>query len=236
MWYSEYYNKSYNVSGDISVQLINKLAAKYSVNNDMIDNKVNQLESEYTTKLEQLVLLCENTQEQDNIFKDLSLNILQKELDIIKLLTKYSLLNNTLNYNFTVKSLKILFDLSETLRIRLGQKSLINDKIIPETITRSSYKFCSYKDNCAYNYNSKDKNMCYQNHYVHNMVSADLNILIKYIVSKYTNETNISHNKDILKTINTLSFVINHMESELKIKCLYHPKSEWNKFHVIKNR
>ena len=67
------------------------------------------------------------------------------------------------------------------------------------------------------------------------MVSADLKILINYI-----NLKNISFNallnKEILKTINTLSFVIGHMELELKTKCLYIPESEWESCHVIKNK
>jgi hypothetical protein len=234
MWYDEYY-----INNPIQINnqniLVDKLSNKILNKTSIIENKVLQLEHEYDNKLILLKLLCCNEEDQLKIKKDYSLNILQKELDIIKLLTKYSLLNNTLDYNFMVKSLNILLDLSETLRLRLGQKSLYNEKDIGNTITRSSYKFCSYKDNCTYNYNLKDKNMCYQNHYVHNMVSADLKILIKYIVNKYTSETNISHNKDILKTINTLSFVINHMESELKTKCLYLPCNEWDKFHVIKN-
>lgn len=235
MWY-DLYNESYiqDYEAQLSQPII-KLQAKYKVKNNVIENKVEQLEIEYDTKMKQLAELCENVELQNKIKQDYSLHILEKELDIIKLLTKYSLLNNTLEYNFTVKTLNILLDFSETLRIRLGQKPLTSDKNNSEVITRSSYKFCSYKDSCTYNYNFKDKNMCYQNHYVHNMVSADLRILIKYIVNKYTSQTNISHNKDILKTINTLSFVIAHMESELKTKCLYLPKLEWNKYHVIKN-
>ena len=48
------------------------------------------------------------------------------------------------------------------------------------------------------------------------MVSFDLNELKKYI-EKYTTqnsegENKIKSNKDILKTLNTLSYVINHME------------------------
>lgn len=234
MWYDKYYIK--NTNSELNVdEYILIISNKVSNNNSITENKVIQLENEYDTKMKQLITLCDNVEEQNKIKEDYSLNILQKELDIIKLLTKYSLLNNVLNYNFIVKTLNILLDFSETLRVRLGQKQINTDKDIGSIITRSSYKFCSYKDNCTYNYNFKDKNMCYQNHYVHNMVSTDLKILIKYIVTKYNPEINISHNKDILKTINTLSFVINHMESELKTKCLYLPSNEWDKYHVIKN-
>jgi hypothetical protein len=69
------------------------------------------------------------------------------------------------------------------------------------------------------------------------MVSADLKILLEYIKKKYDHiiDKNILHNKEILKTINTLSFVISHMESELKSKCFYLQESEWDNFHVVKN-
>jgi hypothetical protein len=67
------------------------------------------------------------------------------------------------------------------------------------------------------------------------MVSADLLVLIDYITSKYTDETQIIPNKEILKSINTLSFVINHMENELKSKCIYTNENEWEKFHFVKS-
>jgi len=77
--------------------------------------------------------------------------------------------------------------------------------------------------------------MCYQDHYVHNMVSADLKILMEYIEQKYGDSKIVLHNKEILKTINTLSYVIGHMELELRTKCLYVPESEWELYHVIKH-
>jgi hypothetical protein len=230
MWHTKYYTQTIN--NKQLEQFIDKLKETNKEKN--IESKVTQLEIEYSNKLKNLEKLCNDANDILIIKQDYSLHILQMELDIIKLLTKYSLLNNNLDYNFFMKSLGILLDLSETLRLRLGQKEIIVDNKDPNIITRCSYKFCSYKDNCTYNYNLKSKNLCYQNHYVHNMVSADLKILINYINNKYNSTMVITHNKDILKTINTLSFVINHMESELKTKCLYLPKSEWNKCHVIK--
>ena len=73
-------------------------------------------------------------------------------------------------------------ELSETLRLRLGQKELVLDKknYLDDNVSRCSYKFCNYKDSCAYNYN-KSKNLCYQDHYVHNMVCADIKVLLDYI-------------------------------------------------------
>jgi len=131
--------------------------------------------------------------------------------------------------------LKFLFNLSEILRIRIGQKEIVHDfKIINSSISRCSYKFCNYKDNCVYNYNINNKNLCYQDHYVHRMVSADLLILIHYITTKYIDKTHITHNKEILKSINTLYFVINHMENELKAKCLYIDKNDCEQYHFVK--
>ena len=86
-----------------------------------------------------------------------------------------------------------------------------------------------------YNYNPKSKNVCYQDHYVHNMVSSDISVLIKYIKSKKINDKqHLIHNKELLKSINTLTYVIGHMENELKSKCFYSDKSEWDKYHISK--
>jgi hypothetical protein len=105
---------------------------------------------------------------------------------------------------------------------------------VESVISRCSYKFCSYQDGCEYNYNLKSRNMCYQDHYVHNMVSCDLKILIDYTEFKYGESKIVSHNKEILKTINTLAYVINHMENELRAKCMYLDESEWEKNHFVK--
>jgi len=68
------------------------------------------------------------------------------------------------------------------------------------------------------------------------MVSADLKFLIHYIKTKYGDTKIVSHNKEILKTINTLSFVIDHMEKELRNKCMYLPEAEWDSCHFLKNK
>jgi hypothetical protein len=202
---------------------------------DILQNKVEQIESDYLAKLKILEVECNNNNSIEIYKKKNSLEILQKELDVIKLLTKYSLQNNTLEFDFFIASLQFLYSLSEILRIRIGQKEIIHDtKNINNSISRCSYKFCNYKDACVYNYNTKNKSQCYQDHYVHRMVSADLLVLIDYISSKFENQKQIIPNKEILKSINTLSFVINHMESELKSKCMYTDESEWEQFHFIK--
>lgn len=232
-WY-----ENYSLHIDANHSKINKfisILAHNKADEKNMENKINKIEEDYTEKLKDLEDLCQNENKIDELTSKSSLIILQKELDIIKLITKYTLQNKELNYKFFNDCLNILLKLSETMRIRLGQKEINNDKnqdSTQSTITRCSYKFCSYQDSCTYNYNLKTKNLCYQDHYVHNMVSSDLKILLNYIKQ----QSSVMHNKEILKTINTLSFVIGHMELELRTKCLYLPENEWEMCHVVKNK
>jgi hypothetical protein len=235
-WYNDY-----SVNNDFTSQRIKEYINKLSNKNEdkTIEVKINQIEKDYHDKLVEIEELCVKSNEIIILKSKSSLIILQKELDIIRLITKYTLQNKNINYDFIINCLNILLELSETLRIRLGQKIFNHEKIQVSqynTISRCSYKFCCYQDNCSYNYNLKIKNLCYQDHYVHNMVSVDLKILIDYIKNKYGNTHNILHNKEILKTINTLSFVIDHMEKELRNKCMYLPDVEWETCHFLKNK
>jgi hypothetical protein len=240
-WYEKYYN---NI--DLSKEKMNNFLIKFNnnLNEKNIENKVNNMEKEYLNKLEDVKQMCIQPNFIDFFKSKPSLIIIQKELEIIKLLTKYMLQNNNLDYTFFLSCLNILYNLSEILRNKINQHEIIHDKHNNnlDNIIRCSYKFCSYKDNCNYNYNNKISIVCYQDHYVHNMVSADLLVLINYIKYKYpldknnNSETIIIHNKEILKTINTLSFVIGHMESELKNKCMYLPENEWDLCHFIKKK
>jgi hypothetical protein len=237
-WY-ETYSLNLDINSNIYEDALTRLNNKVEEKN--VESKINKIEEDYKEKLKDLQILCKNTNKIDELKSSKSLVILQKELDIIKLITKYTLQNKNLDYTFFIDCLNILLILSETLRCRLGQKEIQHEKMNnanqDNAITRCSYKFCSYQDNCTYNYNLKTKNLCYQDHYVHNMVSADLKILLNYIKQKYNvMDSVVLHNKEILKTINTLSFVIGHMELELRTKCLYLPDNEWENCHVVKNK
>lgn len=236
-WYNNYSKKS-----DIIIDNIDKYINILQNNNlksseDLIENKLNQIELEYKNNLVKLNEICDDIKYLNEIKNKNSLIILQKELEIIKLLAKYALQNNQLDYVFFHKSLKFLYELSETLRIKLNQKEIIHEykQFTPNNLPRCSYKFCNFKDECSYNYNITSKNQCFQDHYVHRMVSADLLVLIEYIEQKFKNPNFIIYNREILKTINTLSFVINHMENELKTKCMYLNESEWETCHFVKN-
>ena len=148
----------------------------------------------------------------ENIKNMNSLRILKKEYEIINLLNKYCLKNIKYNIILLKNGLNKLLLLSNLLKKRLNQKNII-DKKMYNLIFRCSYKFCKYKENCLFIYNNKK---CYQDHYVHNMVSFDINMLLNY----FKNNENIN-NKDISKSIITLTYVINHMYNELSARCLY---------------
>lgn len=217
---------------NISNDLINKIKNTKNTNN--IQVKIVEQESEYLKKLDKIKLLIENDININDIYNLTVLEILQKELEIIKLISKYSLQNNNVDKIFLINTLNIILKLSTHLQHKIKQKDIINVKQFKVGLVRCSYKFCSFKENCVYNYQKKNNN-CYQDHFVHNMVSHDIKILIDYIEQSYDTETVIKPNKEILKSLNTLSFVINHMEQELKAKCIYLDKSEWDKFHIYKN-
>jgi hypothetical protein len=235
-WYDKYSNIPI-INSDINLY-IDELKKNNQIKNseDIIEIKLNNIEEEYDKNLKELQNISNDENYINEIKSKNSLIILQKEVEIIKLLTKYALQNNHLDYDFFLKSLKFLLKISEVLRIRLGQKEIYHEIkiLIPDNLPRCSYKFCNYKDTCTYNYNLEIKSQCYQDHYVHRMVSADLNILIEYIEKKFQDKNFVIHNKEILKTINTLSFVINHMENELKAKCMYLDESEWESCHFVK--
>jgi len=192
---------------------------------DNIETKIENMENDYNEQINQINNINNINSYISNISNDKSLFLLQEELKHIKLLSKYSLINNNIDINFMKKTLNIILSISEILRKRLNQKELFNKN---NNINRGSYNFCNYKENCSHLYERK-KHKCYHDHYVHNMVSLDIKNLINYL----NKLKNISKNnsKEILKTINTLSYVINHMESELNAKCKYYEESEWYKFH-----
>ena len=142
-----------------------------------------------------------------------------------------------MEYNFIITCLKYLLELSNILQYRLKQPNIFIQVQNKYNIVRCSYKFCNFKDSCVYNYTKKG-HACYQDHYVHNMVSHDISALILYVEANYNETELIIHNKEILKSINTLSFVIGHMETELRTKCMYAELKDWENFHfinVIKN-
>lgn len=218
----EYIN--FDVFNEVDNTLI-KLIDTYKNNKNNLESKIKKIEENYNLKLTNIM---SNTKNIENIKNLNSLQILKKESDLIQTILTYSLSNNLLDIHFLNTSLQHLLELSNILKDRLKLKDIENNEGVE--IIRCSYKFCTFKENCNYYYNKKSNQKCYQDHYVHNMVSHDITNLLKFIKSNNDVEK-IKQNKDILKSLNTLSYVINHMESELKSKCIYLDENEICQHH-----
>lgn len=169
----------------------------------------------------------------DNIIIDYnqnSLELLKIEDELTFYLHKYCLKTHDIENEFIIKMLNIILNISNTLKKRCNLNDFnlkTNDKN-KNDLKRCSYKFCKFKENCNYNY-CKKKCVCYQDHYVHHMVSFDIIQLLNYL-----NNLNINH-MEILKSIKTLAFVINHMKNELSVRCLYAKPNEIEKNHIVNN-
>ena len=229
-WLGNFFNKNFITPSSDIINHINK--NKFTNN---IEVKIDELEIDFNSKMQEIINTFENMNITTLYKNKNSLEILQKETEIVKLISKYSLQNNKLEYTFIVNCLKYLYELSEILRGRLKQGNVSFNKTTNATIVRCSYKFCNYKENCTYNYGKKGL-ACYQDHFVHNMVSHDVQALICYIEMTHNDGDMITHNKEILKTINTLAFVIGHMEGELKAKCLYNDIKDCEKYHHVNTK
>ena len=66
------------------------------------------------------------------------------------------------------------------------------------------------------------------------MIYADCDALIYCLEKYYKNESEF-YNKEIIKCINTISYVIKHMYEELNNLCLYSNLKDYNKFHFVKS-
>jgi hypothetical protein len=111
-WYNNFYIE--NSKLNINEKYIEKLNTKVQDKN--IESKVNKIEEEYQENLKKLTELCSNNNTIELFKNSNSLVIIQKELEIIKILTKYMLQNNDLSYDFFISCLNILYELSEILR------------------------------------------------------------------------------------------------------------------------
>ena len=162
-----------------------------------------------------------------------SLQLLKKQ-DLISSYISKSLQNNIVQKNFLTDCIEFLKKTSEILSNKINLKIYNHNYefVKKDKIVRSSYKFCNYKHSCTYNY-EKGKKGCYADHYPHHMVYADCDAIL-YCLGKYYEEEQEINNKEIIRCINTISFVIKHMYEELNNLCLYSKREDHDKFHFIK--
>lgn len=189
----------------------------FSIDNENILKKINNI-----------------TNNTSNLVDISSLEILKNQDLIMSYLCKYIIQHNIFDYDFLIKLLEWIFESSNYLSNRINLKKINHNLVGMNScyIPRSSYKFCSFKDSCQYNYENKNDG-CYADHYVHNMVAADIYALIQFIKTYYDNK-NLDNNKEIIKCITTVSFVIRHMNDELINICYYCKNRDYEKYH--KNR
>lgn len=143
---------------------------------------------------------------------------------------------NKFDYNLHIPKFEWLIQTSKFLSDKLGliitNHNNNNFDLHKGIIPRSSYKFCEYNYDCQFNY--KDKyNGCYAQHFVHNLVTADISAMIYYL--KYIYETKKEYNYDeLVKCITTIAYVIKHMYEELSN--LYFHYGNINNFHIEKSK
>ena len=150
------------------------------------------------------------------------LEILQYQNLVIGIMRSIVKNDKQINLQDFKKKINWLMDGSKYMSNKLGlilfQHKCTQSQV--QTIPRSSYQFCNFNCECEFNYNTKKKLGCYGQHYVHNLIYADLCALRNYI-------TNHDDPEEIRKSINTISYVINHMCEELQ---------NANKFNYFNNK
>ena len=102
-WYNNYSlaNENSKIKENLRIpEYINKLSNKNE--EKTIEIKISQIEKDYQDKLIEIEELCKKSNEIIILKSKSSLIILQKELDIIRLITKYTLQNKNINYNFII--------------------------------------------------------------------------------------------------------------------------------------
>jgi hypothetical protein len=134
----------------------------------------------------------------------------------IKLLEYQSFVANKLkqyclDFNDTefkmIKELNWLSETSNYLAKKYNQKILVHSRRRYENIPRNSYKFCNFGYTCKF---STNKQKCRGQHFVFNLVKADVDEVLCYI-----NDNKDFNIKEISTSLNTISFVFNHMYDEM---------------------
>jgi hypothetical protein len=236
----EIYNKNttwYNIfdnnNSEYNVKFINVTNIDNVINNSIDINKLNY-NSNFSINNELIVKKIHDILEKNIDSYQNHYELIREQNLISAYLDKYILQNNIISKSFVVKILDWLLDTAILLSRKLNlepQYHNITNLIGLQNIPRCSYKFCSFKENCTYNYDTT-KNGCYSDHYVYNMLTADIKVIKDYIIQNHPNDEKITYNKELLKCINTLNFVIKHMYDEYNVICMTIDPSQYNKYFV----
>jgi hypothetical protein len=163
-----------------------------------------------------------------NIVDNAILKIMDYEIKVVsylKSIIKNNQMENKFDYDIFLNKINWIHNVEEFYMKKFDLPLISHfSKSEKHLLPRSSYKFCEYNYECGFHYGkNKKKKGCYAQHYVHNYLCADIKEIINYIeLIKTKNE--LPNFSELLKCINTLNYVINHMKDEL----------EHSKHHIIK--
>ena len=131
------------------------------------------------------------------------------------------------NKDNIISKLEWLSRSCEILSDKIGL-SLQKHQNIKKLIPRSSYKFCSHGSECEFNYNHKNHTGCLAQHFVYNLVYADIQALVGFVQNNDIDNIFINI-CEVNKCLSTISYVINHMNDELHSLVLYN--KDYTKYH-----
>jgi hypothetical protein len=231
---------SFDENNNYLINLENKYksSCKLSLNeivNTTVENKTSDIFN-FSVENEAINIKMKEILQISNYKSFNDLELLEKEALIIIYINRYLIKNKLteedkqffIDLFIWIKNISLYFTDKLNLNIISHSKRFKDEYLI----NRCSYKFCNYKDNCEFNYDKKNKK-CNCDHYVHNMVHADADSLISYLLNNNLN--NIDHHNEMMKCINTLMFVINHMYNELKNKVFYSKNKNIDELHQNNN-
>jgi len=115
------------------------------------------------------------------------------------------------NVTLHVPKLKWLSDSANFLAIRRNMKLAKHIKK-QNIISRNSYKFCPLNSTCICNHNKTKK--CNGQHFVYNYVKSDIDEILDHLDMFDKKQLKAINLSEILISINTVSFVFNHMFEE----------------------
>ncbi len=137
------------------------------------------------------------------------INILKNQAYIANQLKKYvsecSRSSKPFDNSLHLQKLKWLETSSSYMSAQRQQREIKPKK--KHTMYRGSYEFCDNGHLCENNNNNK----CNKKHFVYNLVNCDINELIRYLTHENAPAIN-----EIFTSINTITFVFNHMRDEIE--------------------
>ncbi len=225
----------------VEEELGNSLVDKLLVGSNEVDNISNSKTESTDKKLQELEELSECGIENIKTIKYNNVSdiiLLHYQIQVCNCLIRLIKKCTCCDYYYTIKD-----DICEKLEWLIGASKYLSNKIglticnhicnshtDKSVIPRSSYKFCNYNYECEFNYNLKKNSGCFAQHYVHNIIYADMQALEQFI------DNNINMNSDgieqIRKSINTILFVITHMRDELLNSCIYRDEIGIDENHI----